>query len=325
MDGCILVVAATDGTMPQTREHLILAKQIGIQKLVVFINKADAADTEMIELVEMEIRELLTELGFDGDGTPIVCGSALNCVNGTNDALGKSKVLELLNFVDDYIPQPVRDLDKDFCLPVELVMNITGRGVVVTGRLDQGIIKKGDACELVGYDRKLKGSVQGIEMFRQLLDRGEAGDQMGCLIKGVKKEEVRRGMVLCKPGLFDLVNYIESQLYMLKPEEGGRNKPILPGHQLNMFNKSFSVPAVAEIPNREMVMPGEDTTVRFVLGKGMPMRQGDRFTLRDSSGTSGYGVVTKILPKYDLSKFEEERKERKKAKAAAREKAAEAS
>ncbi|WAR25127.1 EFTU-like protein [Mya arenaria] len=319
MDGCILVVAATDGTMPQTREHLILAKQIGIKKLVVFINKADAADAEMLELVEMEIRELLTEIGFDGDNTPIVCGSALNCLNGENPTLGKEKVLELLKHVDEYIPLPQRDLDKDFSLPVEGVVNITGRGVVITGKLDQGVIKKGDACEVIGYDKKLKSSIQGIEMFRQLLDRGEAGDQMGCLVKGIKKEEVRRGMVLCKPGLYDLHNYVESQLYLLKPEEGGRTKPILPFQQLMMYNKSFAMAATSEIPHRDMVMPGEDTAVRFVLGHGMPVTEGDRFTLRDGKGTIGYGVITSLLERRDLAEFEKVKKERKKARKAAAE------
>lgn len=311
MDGCILVVAATDGTMPQTREHLILAKQIGIKKLVVFINKADAVDQEMIELVDMEIRELLTELGFDGEGTPVVCGSALNALNDENPSLGRDKVKELLNHVDDYIEMPVRDLDKEFSMPVEGVVVITGRGVVVTGKLDQGRIKKGDECEIIGYDKKLKATVAGIEMFRQMLDQGEAGDQMGCLVKGVKKTDVRRGMVLCKPGLYGLRNKVEAQIYLLKPEEGGRTKPLLPFQQTVLYNKSFSISTHLEIPDRDMIMPGEDTKANFILFQGMAVTDGDRFTLRDGKSTVGYGVVTKVLENADLKKLKDERREQK--------------
>ena len=313
MDGCILVVAATDGTMPQTREHLILTKQIGIKKLVVFINKADAVDAEMIELVEMEIRELLTELGFDGENTPIVTGSALNALNAENPTLGKEKVMELLGHVDDYIEMPVRDLDKDFSMPVEGVMVVTGRGVVVTGKLDQGRIKKGDECEIVGYDKKLKAQITGIEMFRQMLDHGEAGDQMGCLVKGAKKTDLRKGMVLSKPGLYGLNNKIEAQLYLLKPEEGGRTKPLLPFQQTVLFNKSFSISTHLEIPDRDMIMPGEDTKAVFVFFHGMAVGVGDRFTLRDGRATVGYGVITNILPNIDIKQYEADRKAVKKA------------
>lgn len=319
MDGCILVVAATDGTMPQTREHLILAKQIGIKKLVVFINKADAVDTEMIELVEMEIRELLNELGFDGDNTPTVYGSALNALNGENPALGREKVMELLNHVDDYIEMPVRDLDKDFCMPIEGALVVTGRGVVVTGKLDQGRIRKGDECEVVGFDKKLKAQITGIEMFRQMLDIGEAGDQMGCLLKGIKKTDVRKGMVLCKPGLYGLNNKIEAQFYLLKPDEGGRQKPLLPFQQTVLFNKSFSVSTHLEIPDREMIMPGEDTKAVFVLFNGMAVGVGDRFTIRDGKSTVGYGVVTNVLPNIDLKKYEADRKAQKKKEKKAKE------
>lgn len=319
MDGCILVVAATDGTMPQTREHLILAKQIGIKKLVVFINKADAVDTEMIELVEMETRELLTNLGFDGDNTPVVVGSALNALNDENPDLGSKKIHELLNYVDDYIEMPVRDLDKDFSLPVEGVLVVTGRGVVVTGKLDQGRIKKGDECEIIGYDKKLKASIIGIEMFRQMLDQGEAGDQMGCLLKGVKKTDIRRGMVLCKPGLYGLHNKIEAQLYLLKPTEGGKSKPLLPYQQNILFNKSFSITTHLEIPDRNMIMPGEDTKAHFVLFNGMAVAVGDRFTLRDGKTTVGYGVITKLLPNVDIEHYNEERKLARRAEKKAKE------
>lgn len=319
MDGCILVVAATDGTMPQTREHLILAKQIGIQKLVVFINKADVADDEMLELVEMEVRDLLNEIGFDGDNTPIVSGSALKALNDENPELGKEKVKELLAKVDEYIPLPERNLDKPFSLPVENVMTITGRGVVVTGKLDQGVIKRGDDAEVVGFNKKLKTTVTGIEMFRQLLERGEAGDQMGCLVRGLKKEELRRGMVLSKPGLYDLHNKIEAQVYLLKKEEGGRDRPYLPYFSSIMYNRSFSVSASLEIPDREMVMPGEDTRVVFTLNFEMPLLLGDRFTIRDGNRTLGYGVITKFLDNVNYDEFAEMVKTKKKAAKKAKE------
>ncbi|KAH3817156.1 elongation factor Tu-like [Dreissena polymorpha] len=321
MDGCILVVAATDGMMPQTREHLILAKQIGIKKMVVFINKVDAADVEMVDLVEMEIRELLNEFGFDGDNTPMIKGSALNALNGENEKLGKEKVLELLKYVDEYLELPKRDLDKDFYLAVESAVNITGRGTVLTGKLEQGVIKKGDACEIVGFDKRFKGTIQGIEMFRQMLDRGEAGDQMGCLVKGVKREEVKRGMVLSKPGLFNMYNYIEAQVYLLKPEEGGRKRPLMPLQQLVVYDKSFAVPADIEIPNAEMIMPGENAIMRLVFRTGLPMLEGDRFTLRDGASTVGYGVISKLLPKRNLEEIDALKKQKKKAKKLAAEEA----
>lgn len=324
MDGCILVVAATDGTMPQTREHLILAKQIGIQKLVVFINKADAADSEMIDLVEMEVRDLLSELGFDGENTPVVSGSALKALNGEDPEIGSAKVKELLKYVDEYIPQPERDLDKPFSLPIESCMVITGRGVVVTGKLDQGIIKKGDEAEVVGYDKKLKTIVTGIEMFRQILDRGEAGDQMGCLLRGLKKDDIRRGMVLAKPGLFDLHNKVEAQVYLLKKDEGGRDKPIMPYFSCVMYNRSFSISASIEIPDREMIMPGEDTKVHFTLGFKMALVLGDRFTLRDGKRTLGYGIITKVLENIDVTKYQEKLKAKRKAEKKAKEAAGEA-
>lgn len=321
MDGCILVVAATDGTMPQTREHLILAKQIGIKKLVVFINKADAADSEMIDLVEMEVRDLLTEIGFDGENTPVVAGSALKALNNENPEIGRDKVKELLDKVDEHIPLPERDLDKPFSLPIESVMVITGRGVVVTGKLDQGVIKKGDDAEIIGFNKKLKTTVTGIEMFRQLLDRGEAGDQMGCLLRGVKREDIRRGMVLSKPGLYKLHNKIEAQVYLLKKEEGGRSKPYLPNFNAVMFNRSSSITVTLEIPDREMAMPGEDTRVHFTLGFEMPIALGDRFTIRDGQHTLGYGVVTKMLDNVNIEEFQEMLKNKKRAAKKAREKA----
>lgn len=317
MDGCILVVAATDGTMPQTREHLLLAKQIGISKIVVFINKADAADTEMLELVEMEIRELLTEFGYDGDGTPVIIGSALNALDGTNPDLGEAKITELLEAVDNHIPTPVRDLDKPFYLPIESIFSIPGRGTVVTGKLERGVIKKSDDCEIMGFNKSWKTTITGIEMFHQLLDRAEAGDQLGALIRGIKRDELRRGLVLCKPGSMKMHNKIESQVYLLSKEEGGRNKPFLNYFQAQMFCKTWDCPALLSIPDKEMVMPGEDVKVLFTLKKAMVLELGTRFTIRGGSGTLGYGVVTKIMEDENVEELEKTIKEKKKTAAKA--------
>ena len=313
MDGCILVVAATDGTMPQTREHILLAKQIGIKSMVVFINKADAADAEMVDLVEMEVRELLTEFGYNGDETPIVSGSALMALEGKNPEMGETKVKELLDYVDSYIPLPERELDKPFLLPVEKGYSIAGRGTVVTGKLTQGTILKGDDAQLVGYDQVIKTNITGIEMFHQLLDKAEAGDQMGALIKGIKKDFVRRGMFLCKPGTMEIHNKLEAQIYLLTKEEGGRSKPVLPYFQTTMYNKTWNMPAQIEIPDREMVMPGEDTRLIFTLAYKMAMSVGDRFTMRDGGTTLGYGVITKILVDEDIEKYKENIRQMRKA------------
>lgn len=224
MDGAILVVAATDGAMPQTREHLLLAKQIGIEHIVVFLNKADAADKEMLELVEMELRELLTEHGYNGDEVPIVTGSALCALEGKEPEIGRDAVMKLLDTVDSYIPTPIRELDKPFLMPIENVYSIPGRGTVVTGRLNRGVIKKGMECEIVGYNKFFKTTITGIEMFHKILEEAQAGDQLGALIRGVKREEVRRGMALCKPGTIKQHDHFEVQVYVLKKEEGGRDR-----------------------------------------------------------------------------------------------------
>lgn len=315
MDGCILVVAATDGTMPQTREHLLLAKQIGISHIVVFINKADVADNEMLELVEMEIRELLSEFGYDGANTPIVCGSALCVLEDRNPEIGETKILELLKNVDEYIPMPVRDLDKDFYFPIEAVFSIPGRGTVVTGRLERGVINKGDACEIMGYDKKMKSNITGIEMFHQLLERAEAGDQMGALLRGMKREDLRRGLVIGKPGSLSMHNKIEAQLYLLSKDEGGRPKPILNYFQAQMFCKTWDVPVHFEIPDKDMIMPGEDAKVLFTMNKRMVLEQGQRFTIRSGGGTLGYGVVTKLLEDTNFEEFAEAVKKIRKEKA----------
>lgn len=314
MDGCILVVAATDGTMPQTREHLILAKQIGIPRLVVFINKADAADLEMLELVEMEVRELLSEMGFDGDNTPIIQGSALNTLNGENPELGENKIRELLEAVDTYIEEPERDLDKPFFLPIEGTYQIPGRGTVVTGKLERGIIKKGAECEIMGYDLKLKSTITGIEMFHQLLDQAQAGDQMGALLRGLKREDIRRGMILCKPGTQSLYNKIEAQVYLLGKNEGGRERPFTNYFQAQLFCRTWNSAACLEIPDKDMIMPGEDAAIQFTLKKKMVLEKGERFTLRDGSHTLGYGVVTKLFDNIDIEAFEEHQRTIKKAK-----------
>lgn len=276
MDGAILVVAATDGTMPQTREHLILAKQIGITNIVVFINKADAADDEeMLELVEMEIRELLAEFGFDGDNTPIIRGSALCALEGTKPEIGSEAIKKLLNAVDSYIPQPTRSLDEPFVLPVEQVFSISGRGTVVTGKLEQGIIRKGDEAVIMGHGKTIKTTVTGVEMFRKLLDKAEAGDQVGALLRGLKRDDIRRGQVLAKPGAVEMYNHFSAQVYLLSKEEGGRGKPFLNHYQAQLFCKTWDAPAIFMLPeNKDILMPGEDALVNFIMRKSMVLNKG---------------------------------------------------
>ncbi|XP_050503196.1 elongation factor Tu [Diabrotica virgifera virgifera] len=297
MDGAIMVVAATDGVMPQTREHLLLAKQIGVHHIVVFINKVDAADKEMVELVEMEIRELLTEMGFDGENIPIIAGSALCALEGKSPEIGSEAILKLLKEVDAYIPTPVRDLDKPFLLPVEHTYSIPGRGTVVTGRLERGILKKGAECEFVGYNKVLKSTVTGVEMFHQILDEAHAGDQLGALVRGLKRDDVKRGMIMAKPGTVKSHDNVETQVYVLSKEEGGRTKPFTSFIQLQMFCRTWDCPVQVVVPDKEMVMPGEDSKLVLKMLRPMVLEQGQRFTLRDGSQTLGTGVVTKTLPR----------------------------
>lgn len=259
MDGAILVVAATDGAMPQTREHLLLSRQIGINHIVVFINKVDAADQEMVDLVEMEIRELMTEMGYDGDNAPIVRGSALCALEGKSPEIGADAILKLLEEVDKHIPTPVRELDKPFLLPVESVYSIVGRGTVVTGRLERGVIKKGNECEFVGYNKVIKSTVTGVEMFHQILEEAQAGDQVGALVRGIKRDDIKRGMIMCKPGTLKAIDHLEAQVYILNKEEGGRHKPFTSFIQLQMFSRTWDCAAQVTIPGKEMVMPGEDS------------------------------------------------------------------
>ncbi|XP_044754591.1 elongation factor Tu [Coccinella septempunctata] len=302
MDGAILVVAATDGIMPQTREHLLLAKQIGVEHLVVFINKVDAGDKEMVELVEMEIRELLTEMGFNGDTIPIVAGSALCALEDKNPEIGKDAILQLLKEVDANIPTPIRELDKPFLLPVEHTYSIPGRGTVVTGRLERGVVKKGMECEFVGYNKRIKSVVTGIEMFHQILEEAQAGDQLGALVRGIKREDVKRGMVMAKPGTVKSHDNVETQVYILSKEEGGRARPITNYTQLQMFCRTWDTACQVLVPDKEMVMPGEDSRLQLKMLKPMVIESGQRFTLRDGAQTLGTGVVTKVLA--DMKKQE---------------------
>uniref|UniRef100_A0A8C8VFQ3 Elongation factor Tu n=1 Tax=Pelusios castaneus TaxID=367368 RepID=A0A8C8VFQ3_9SAUR len=297
LDACILVVAATDGQMPQTREHLLLAKQIGVQHMVVYINKVDAVeDQEMVDLVEMEIRELLSEFGYDGEKTPIVVGSALCALENRNPELGLKSVMKLLDAVDTHIPLPTRVLDKPFLLPIESIFSIAGRGTVVTGTLERGIIKKGDECEFVGHNRNLRSVVTGIEMFHQNLERAEAGDNLGALVRGLKREDVRRGMVMCKPGSIKPHKKIEAQVYILTKAEGGRHKPFVSNFVPVMFSLTWDMACRVTLPpEKEMVMPGEDTALTLTLRQPMILEEGQRFTLRDGNRTIGTGVVTKTL------------------------------
>lgn len=295
MDGSILVVAATDGVMPQTREHLLLAKQIGVKHIVVFINKVDAADKEMVELVEMEIRELLTEMGFDGDNIPIIAGSALCALEGNKPEIGRDAVLKLLKEVDTYIPTPMRELDKPFLLPVEHTYSIPGRGTVVTGRLERGVLKKGAECEFVGFSKRIKSTVTGVEMFHQILEEAQAGDQLGALVRGVKRDDIKRGMVMAKPGTVKSYDKLESQVYILSKEEGGKPKPFTSFIQLQMFSRTWDCAVQVIVPDKEMVMPGEDSKLVLRMMRPMVIEEGQRFTLRDGSQTLGTGVVTKIL------------------------------
>ncbi|EFN84507.1 Elongation factor Tu, mitochondrial [Harpegnathos saltator] len=296
MDGAILVVAATDGTMPQTREHLLLAKQIGIEHIVIFINKIDAADAEMAELVEIEIRELLSEMGYDGDNVPIVKGSALCALEGKNSEIGAQAIMQLLSEVDRYIPTPQRDMDKPFLMPVENVYSIAGRGTVVTGRLERGKIKKGMDCEFVGYNKTFKSVITGIEMFHQILEESHAGDQVGALVRGVKRDEIKRGMIMAKPGTVKAHDHLEAQIYLLTKEEGGRKKPIANLIQLQMFSKTWDIAAQCTIVGgKDIAMPGEDCTLELKMLKPVVCEKGQRFTLRDGSLTLGTGVITNIL------------------------------
>jgi len=295
VDGAILVVAATDGPMPQTREHVLLARQVGVPYIVVALNKADMVDDEeLLELVEMEVRELLSSYGFPGDDTPIVRVSALKALEG-DEAWG-DKVMELMDAVDSFIPEPVRATEKPFLMSIEDVMSITGRGTVVTGKVEQGIIKVGDEVEIVGLRPTTKTVVTGIEMFRKLLDQGQAGDNLGALLRGTKKEDVERGQVLCKPGTITPHTVFEASVYVLTKDEGGRHKPFFANYRPQFYFRTTDVTGTIELPaGTEMVMPGDNTEMTVTLGKPIAMEEGLTFSIREGGRTVGSGRVVKIL------------------------------
>jgi len=296
MDGAILVVAATDGPMPQTREHILLARQVGVPQIVVYMNKVDLVDDEeLLELVELEVRELLTAYEFDGDNIPVVQGSALNALNGEEDA--EQSILDLMKAVDETIPTPERDVDKPFLMPVEDVFSITGRGTVATGRIERGVIKLNDEVEIVGIvEEPLKSVVTGIEMFRRLLDEGQAGDNAGILLRGINKEQLERGMVLCKPGSITPHKKFECEVYVLSKDEGGRHTPFFKGYRPQFYFRTTDVTGECELPSGvEMVMPGDNVKLNVNLIQPVAMEQGLRFAIREGGRTVGAGVVTKIL------------------------------
>ena len=296
MDGGILVVSATDGPMPQTREHILLARQVGVPQLVVFMNKVDLVDdAEILELVEMEIRELLSKYDFDGDNIPIIQGSATCALNDSNEELGRAAVLKLMAAVDSWIPQPARPLDKPFLMPIEDVFSISGRGTVVTGRVEQGVVKVGEDVEIVGLKDTKKTVCTGVEMFRKLLDQGQAGDNIGALIRGVGREEVERGQVLCKPGSIKPHTEFTSEVYVLSKDEGGRHTPFFANYRPQFYFRTTDVTGEVVLPaGTEMVMPGDNVQLGVKLIAPIAMEQGLRFSIREGGRTVGSGVVASI-------------------------------
>jgi elongation factor Tu len=295
MDGAILVVSATDGPMPQTREHILLARQVNVPSVVVFLNKCDLVDdTELLDLVELEVRELLSQYEFPGDDTPVIRGSASGAIAGNAEWVGK--IDELYNALDTYIPQPVRETDKPFLMPVEDVFSITGRGTVATGRIERGKVKVGEEIQLVGFNAEKKAVVTGVEMFRKLLDEGVAGDNVGLLLRGVDKNEIERGMVLAKPGSITPHTHFEAEVYVLTKEEGGRHTPFFKGYRPQFYFRTTDVTGSVELPaGVEMVMPGDNIQMTIELIIPIAMDEGLRFAIREGGRTVGAGVVTKIL------------------------------
>jgi len=296
MDGAILVVAATDGPMPQTREHILLGRQVGVPRMVVFMNKVDMVDDEeLLELVEMEIRELLSFYEYDGDNTPVIAGSALGGLNG--DANWEGKIMELMDACDEWIELPVREVDKDFLMPVEDVFSITGRGTVATGKIETGVINSGEEVDILGMgDEKLKSTVTGVEMFRKILDRGEAGDNVGLLLRGIEKSEIRRGMVIAKPGSITPHKQFKAEVYILKKEEGGRHTPFHNKYRPQFYLRTTDVTGEIILEDgREMVMPGDNVTITVNLIVPVAINQSLRFAIREGGRTVGAGQVTEIL------------------------------
>jgi elongation factor Tu len=297
MDGAILVVSAADGPMPQTREHILLARQVGVPYIIVFMNKADMVDDkELLELVEMEVRELLSKYEFPGDDTPIIIGSALKALEGDKGEMGEGAILKLAEALDSYIPEPKRALDGTFLMPVEDVFSISGRGTVVTGRVERGIVKVGEEIEIVGLKPTLKTVCTGVEMFRKLLDQGQAGDNVGILLRGTKREEVERGQVLAKPGSITPHTKFAAEIYVLSKDEGGRHTPFFNGYRPQFYFRTTDVTGSIELPQgTEMVMPGDNISITVALIQPIAMEEGLRFAIREGGRTVGAGVVAKII------------------------------
>jgi len=297
MDGAILVVSAADGPMPQTREHILLARQVGVPYIVVYLNKADMVDDkELLELVEMEVRDLLTSYGFPGDKTPIVIGSALKALEGVDSEIGTQSIIKLAQVMDEYFPQPERKIDMPFLLPIEDVFSISGRGTVVTGRVERGIVKVGEELEIVGLKPTIKTTCTGVEMFRKLLDEGRAGDNVGVLLRGTKREDVERGQVLAHPGSITPHTKFESEVYVLSKEEGGRHTPFFKGYRPQFYFRTTDVTGEIQLPDGvEMVMPGDNIKMVVTLINPIAMEDGVRFAIREGGRTVGAGVVAKIL------------------------------
>ena len=297
MDGAIIVVSAADGPMPQTREHILLARQVGVPYIVVYLNKADMVDdAELLELVEMEVRELLTSYGFPGDDTPVIIGSALKALEGEETEMGAKSIDRLVDALDSYVPEPLRDTEKPFLLPIEDVFSISGRGTVVTGRIERGIVKVGEEVEIIGIRATTKTTCTGVEMFRKLLDEGRAGDNVGVLLRGTKRDDIERGQVLAKPGSITPHTKFEAEVYVLSKEEGGRHTPFFKGYRPQFYFRTTDVTGAVELPEGvEMVMPGDNIKVNVVLIAPIAMEEGLRFALREGGRTVGAGVVAKIL------------------------------
>ena len=297
MDGGILVVNAADGPMPQTREHILLARQVGVPALVVFLNKVDQVDDpELLELVEMEVRELLSSYEFPGDDIPIIAGSALAAMEGRDEDIGENKIKELMAAVDSYIPEPARPVDKPFLMPIEDVFSISGRGTVCTGRVEQGVVNVGDEIEIVGIKDTVKTTITGVEMFRKLLDSGEAGDNIGALLRGTKREDVERGQVLCKPGSITPHTKFTGEAYILSKDEGGRHTPFFTNYRPQFYFRTTDVTGVVTLPSgTEMVMPGDNVNINVELIAPIAMSEGLRFAIREGGRTVGAGVVAKIV------------------------------
>ncbi|MGB2578249.1 elongation factor Tu [Elusimicrobium simillimum] len=294
MDGAILVVSAQDGPMPQTREHVLLAKQVNVPKLVVFLNKVDLADADLLDLVEMEVRELLSKYEFDGDNTPVVKGSALKAIEGDSSEIGEPSIKRLLDALDTWIPEPKRETDKPFLMAVEDVFSITGRGTVATGRIERGVVKVGDTIEIIGFRDTMNTVATGIEMFRKLLDQGEAGDNVGVLLRGVEKNQIERGQVLAAPKSIKPHTQFKGQVYILKKDEGGRHTPLTPGYKPQFYFRTTDVTGELAFSG-DMIMPGDNAEIEVKLITPVAMEEGLRFAIREGGRTVGAGVVTKVI------------------------------